>query len=197
MKQDFPEQIRVKIFYDEALKEITGKDFEEARVCENLTFVNFLYFVFSSYPEIKKQFGPGTLGFSVNGKAPSDNEILREGDVVRFIATPIGDTRRAIETKLSEIIRDYHITTTVETIKELILNEKRGEDFNEIVEIFTNNIDNRDEANQALEIVNAAWNFFPHKSLGGLAPIEKLKSINPTKNKANRPILDKALKMKT
>ena len=39
--------IKVKIFYNNELKKITGKDFEEAVVSENLNFINFLNFIFS------------------------------------------------------------------------------------------------------------------------------------------------------
>lgn len=77
--------VRVKIYYDEDLKKITGKDFEEAVVSENLSFVRFLNFIFSSYPEIPKGFIPGALGFLLNGKPPGENDILKDGDDIMFI----------------------------------------------------------------------------------------------------------------
>ena len=82
---DFPKPIKIKIFYDEGLKEITGKDFEEAVVSEGVSFVNQLYFIFASYPEIQKKFPPGQLGFTVNGKPPRDFDILSDGDEIKFI----------------------------------------------------------------------------------------------------------------
>lgn len=72
--------IRVKIFYDENLKEITGKDSEEAVVSKNLKFIMFLNFIFSSYPKIPKRFIPGTLGLLLNGLPPRENDILKDGD---------------------------------------------------------------------------------------------------------------------
>ena len=70
--------IKVKIFYDENLKKITGKDSEEIIISENLNFAMFLNFIFSFYPEITKRFIPGTLGFLLNGKPPKENDVLKE-----------------------------------------------------------------------------------------------------------------------
>ena len=77
--------IKVKITYSENLKKITGKDFEEVVVSENLSFAMFLNFIFSSYPEITKEFAPGTLGFLLNGKRPSEFDILKNGDELNLI----------------------------------------------------------------------------------------------------------------
>jgi len=59
----FLKPIKVKISYDKELKKITGKSSEEVIVSENLNFINFLDFIFSSYPTIPKRYIPGTLGF--------------------------------------------------------------------------------------------------------------------------------------
>lgn len=84
--EKFLKPIRVKIFYDESLRKITGKSFEEAVVSENLNFVLFLNFIFSSYPEIPKKFMPGILGFLLNGRAPKENDILQDGDKLEIMA---------------------------------------------------------------------------------------------------------------
>jgi len=80
--KEFPKPIKIKIFYDENLKKITGKDFEEAIVSEGLSFANLLYFIFSSYPEIQKRFPPGKLGLLLNNQPPKDFDILRDGDEI-------------------------------------------------------------------------------------------------------------------
>lgn len=72
--------VKVIIFYDKNLEKITGKDFEEAIVSENLDFITFLGSIFSSYPEISKRFIPGTIGFLLNGIPPRENDILKNGD---------------------------------------------------------------------------------------------------------------------
>ena len=67
------------------MKKITKKDFDEPVVSEGLSFPNFLYFLFSSYPEIQKKFPPGKLGFLLNGKKPAENDILKDGDELKLI----------------------------------------------------------------------------------------------------------------
>ncbi len=76
--------IKVKIYYDESLKEITEKDFEEAVVSGDLNFARLLNFILSSYPEIQKAFIPGTLGFLLNGRRPAENNTLKDGDDIMF-----------------------------------------------------------------------------------------------------------------
>ncbi|MFZ5365741.1 MAG: MoaD/ThiS family protein [Patescibacteria group bacterium] len=78
--------IKIKIFYDDRLQRITGKSFEEAIVSKNLTFVQFLNFIFSSYPEIHQKFHPGTLGFLLNDRPPTEDEVLKNNDEVKFMS---------------------------------------------------------------------------------------------------------------
>lgn len=80
--EKFLRPIKIKIFYDENLRKITGEDFEEAIVSEGMTFVKQLYFIFSSYPEIKKRYPPGKLGFLLNNRLPKDLDILQDGDEI-------------------------------------------------------------------------------------------------------------------
>lgn len=84
--EKFPPPIKVKIFYDKTLQKITGKNFEEAVVSENLLFVELLNFVFSSYPKIPQIFPPGTLGFLLNNRPPKEDDILKNNDEVKFIS---------------------------------------------------------------------------------------------------------------
>ncbi len=83
---DFPKPCKIKILYDETLQKITGKKEEEAIVSEGIPFMIFLGTIFSSYPAIELKYPPGTLGFTVNGRPPSDFEILEDGDEVFFTA---------------------------------------------------------------------------------------------------------------
>jgi len=177
--------IKVKIFYDENLRKITGKDFEEAIVSENLNFAMFLNFIFSSYPKITKKFIPGTLGFLLNGKAPKENDILKEGDKFEIKSMKIEDIRREIESQIREIIDYYKIDTTFEKIKEMIFNESDQKDFNNLVQLFADKIANLDELNAVLQVVNWAWDYFPHKSLNGLCPMEKILESQPNKKLKN------------
>ena len=92
--------IKIKVSYDDELQKITGRDFEEAVVSENLNFVMFLNFIFSSYPTIPKRFIPGTLGFLLNGKVPKENDILKDGDKLEISVLEIGDIRKRIESQV-------------------------------------------------------------------------------------------------
>ncbi len=83
--EDFPKSIKVKIFYDEFLQRITNKDFEETMISEGLSFAMFLYFIFSSYPAIQKEFPPGQLGLLLNNKKPNHSDVLKDGDEVKLI----------------------------------------------------------------------------------------------------------------
>jgi len=177
--KDLPRPIKVRIFYDSALKLITGKDSEEAIVSENLNFINLLNFIFSSYPAIPKKYIPGTLGLLLNGRKPEENDILKDGDKLEFFAFKIKDLREKIESETREIINYYQVDTTFEEMKEIVFNEDGQEDFNKLVELFTSKINssNLDEINEVLKFVQAVWNYFPHKSLKGLSPVEKIKEI--------------------
>ena len=175
MEKDL-KSIKVNIFYDEELKKITGKKREEVIVSENLNFIQLLNFIFSSYPEIPKRFIPGTLGFLLNGKEPKEDDILKNNDKLEILALKIEDIRKRIESQLREIINYYQIDATFEEIKEMVFNENGQEDFNKLIGLFVSKINsgNLDEINEVLKFVNAVWNYFPHKSLKGLSPIEKL-----------------------
>jgi len=174
---NFLKPIKVKVFYDKELKKITGKDSEESVVSENLNFINFLNFIFSSYPAIPKRFIPGTLGSLLNGKEPKENDLLKDGDKLEIKVFEIKEIRKKIESQVREIINYYQVDTTFEEIKEVVFNENGQEDFNKLIELFVSKIQsgNLDEINEVLKFVNAVWNYFPHKSLKGLAPVEKLK----------------------
>jgi len=82
---NFPKPIKIKIFYDEELKKITGKDSEETIASEGIDFATQLYFIFSSYPEIQKKFPPGWLGFLLNGREPKEKDVLKDGDKLELL----------------------------------------------------------------------------------------------------------------
>lgn len=82
MNQNYLRPIKVKISYDDTLKEITGKNEEIAWVNEGMLFAILLSMVFSSYPEIKKRYPPGKLGLLLNNRRPQDFDILNDGDEI-------------------------------------------------------------------------------------------------------------------
>jgi len=83
--ENFMKPIKIKVFYEGGVEKITAKDSEIPIVSEGLSFIQFLYFIFSSYPEIQQKFPPGKLGLLLNGKSPADHDILNDNDEVRLI----------------------------------------------------------------------------------------------------------------
>ncbi len=77
--------IKIKIFYEGSVNKITGKNSEDPVVSEGLSFIQFLNFIFSSYPEIQQKFPPGKLGLLLNEESPVDSDILSNGDEVKLI----------------------------------------------------------------------------------------------------------------
>lgn len=74
--------IKISIKYDSKLKQITGKDNEDAIVNSGITFVEMLFFIFSSHPEIEKNYPPGSLALTLNGLRPQEHDELKDGDVI-------------------------------------------------------------------------------------------------------------------
>lgn len=92
-------------------------------------------------------------------RLPSKKEILKK--------------RKEIAKELSSMLRRTKSPFTVEYIKDLIYREKDPDDLEKVVSIFGKS-KNIKELKQTLAIINDAWNYFPHKCLGGLCPMEKI-----------------------
>jgi len=166
--------IKIRIYYDDKLKKITKKDFEESVVSDNLQFAQILNFIFSFYPDMQKNFGPGTLGFLLNGQKPNGLEKLKEGDEIKMFAFEMGDIRKTLENQISIMLGYYQADITLDKIKEIIFNEKDGKEFNNLIDHFSKKIDNIEEMNQVMQLLNNGWNYFPHKCLNGFCPMEKI-----------------------
>ena len=86
-----PKPAMITITFDSNLQKITGKETEESMVNDGIPFMQFLFFLFSSYPEIQTTYPPGTLGFLVNDQPPKEGTELHDGDRLRFVATGGGN----------------------------------------------------------------------------------------------------------
>jgi hypothetical protein len=82
--KSFPKPIKVQIIYDRELQKITRVESEKAIVSEGLSFLLMLKTIFGSYPEISKLYPPGTMGLLLNGKLPTDFDILEDGDKIKL-----------------------------------------------------------------------------------------------------------------
>jgi len=81
--------------------------------------------------------------------------------------------RKKIEKELSKMLKKIKSSFKVEHIKDIIWHEEDRDDLMKIVEIFDRG-GGIVELSQILELANNAWNYFPHKSLDGLCPMEKI-----------------------
>lgn len=80
--------------------------------------------------------------------------------------------RGQIEKELSNFVNKYKIKLNVREIKEAVYDKSSYEDLNEVIKLFSS-VRSVSELNNILKTLNDVWNYFPHKSLGGLSPHEK------------------------
>ncbi|MEX2144800.1 MAG: hypothetical protein WD712_00245 [Candidatus Spechtbacterales bacterium] len=114
------------------------------------------------------------MGFKINGKKPADDYIMHDGDVLEFIVVTIDDIRKDIQRDITDIIDAYHLNISFSQVADIVYKEKDQEDFNNLCTSFVSRANNIEEVNSILEIVNRVWNYFPHNSLSGLSPFEKM-----------------------
>lgn len=88
--------------------------------------------------------------------------------------------RKAVEKELSEILEATGSEFDLEDIKEIIFDEEGVADLKKIVKMFDNG-QGLLEMKEILQIINDAWNYFPHKSINGLSPAEKMLEYRPKK----------------
>nr|MBI5455979.1 hypothetical protein [Candidatus Levybacteria bacterium] len=78
--------------------------------------------------------------------------------------------REETEKELLTLIQKAKSNITLEEILEIIYEETDPEDFNDIVRTF--DMGSSYELQNAIELINDAWNYFPHRVLNGLSPAE-------------------------
>ena len=89
------------------------------------------------------------------------------------------ERRKEIEQELEELLKETESDFSLQDVKEVIFNEEESDDMMKAVSIFDRGGD-PSEMENIIDLVSAAWNYFPHKVLNGLSPAEKiLESQNP------------------
>lgn len=83
------------------------------------------------------------------------------------------ERRKEIEKELLDMLKETESDFGLEDIKEIIYNEDGQDSLTDIIAMFDRGGD-ASELSNILELVNDAWNYFPHKIIGGLSPAEKL-----------------------
>lgn len=83
------------------------------------------------------------------------------------------ERRREIENELLTMLKEAKSHFWLDDIKEIIYNEESQDDLTGIVAMFDTG-QSIEKLQNVLELVNDAWNYFPHRTLGGLSPAERL-----------------------
>ena len=73
----------------------------------------------------------------------------------------------------------------LDDIKEIIYNEDGQDSLTDIIAMFDTG-QGAAELQNALELVNDAWNYFPHKVIDGLSPAEKLLEYREKHGQSNQ-----------
>ncbi|MFA5024319.1 MAG: hypothetical protein WC523_05145 [Patescibacteria group bacterium] len=83
------------------------------------------------------------------------------------------ERRKEIEQELAEMLRVTESDFTLDHIKDVIYHEDDNDDMMKVVAMFDRGGD-ASELENVLELVSDAWNYFPHKVLGGISPAEMI-----------------------
>ena len=91
------------------------------------------------------------------------------------------ERRKEIEQELTDMLKETESDFSLQNIKDAIFNEEDNDDMMKVIAMFDRGGD-ASELENILELTNDAWNYFPHKIIGGLSPAEKILEYN-NKNK--------------
>lgn len=107
---------------------------------------------------------------------------LTRGDIHKklHISSPaILANREEIERELSTLILKTKCDISLEEIQDIIYDETDLDDLNDIIRMF--DMGSPYELQNAIELINYAWNYFPHRVLNGLCPAEMVSQYKSTK----------------
>ena len=82
------------------------------------------------------------------------------------------EKRKEIESELVELLKETESDFTLEHVRDAIYHEEDSDDMMKVTAMFDNG-GGATELSNVLELVTDAWNYFPHKILGGISPAEK------------------------
>lgn len=109
------------------------------------------------------------------------NDLTR-GNIYKNLHTPpvaILEKREEIEKELSVLIKKTKSDTSLEEIRDIIYDETDFGDLNDIIRMFDAGAPY--ELQNVIELLNDAWNYFPHRVLNGLCPAEVISQSKQTK----------------
>ena len=80
--------------------------------------------------------------------------------------------RQEIEQELTGLLEQTGSDFGLDDIRQVIYNEEEQNDLAKIIPMFDSG-QGGVELNNIMEVIMDAWNYFPHKALGGISPAEK------------------------
>lgn len=86
----------------------------------------------------------------------------------------ISKRRKEIENEFSGMLKEMESPFTIDHIKDIIYHEEDQDDLMKIISMFNNGLGDTSDLENILDLTNDAWNYFPHKSLNGLCPMEMI-----------------------
>ncbi|MEK7651947.1 MAG: hypothetical protein AAB351_01940 [Patescibacteria group bacterium] len=87
--------------------------------------------------------------------------------------------RKEIEQELVDMLKETESDFSLQDVQDVIFHEEDNDDMMKIIAMF-DHVRDASELNNVLELVTDAWNYFPHKVLGGISPAEKLLEYKST-----------------
>lgn len=81
--------------------------------------------------------------------------------------------RKEIEQEIIDMLKETESDFSLRDVLDVIYNEEDNDDMMRAVAMFDRGGD-ASELENVLELVSDAWNYFPHKILGGISPAEKI-----------------------
>lgn len=85
--------------------------------------------------------------------------------------------RKEIEEELVDMLKETESDFSLQDVQDVIFNEEDNDDMTKVVAMFDRGGD-ASELENILELVTDAWNYFPHKIIGGLSPAERILEYN-------------------
>ena len=83
------------------------------------------------------------------------------------------ERQKEIGQELMDMLKETESDFTLDHVRDAIFHEEDNDDMMKGVGMFDRGGD-ASELSNVLELVTDAWNYFPHKVLGGISPAEKL-----------------------
>ena len=83
------------------------------------------------------------------------------------------ERRKEIKQELVEMLKETESDFSLDHVRDAIYNEEDNDDMMKVVAMFDRGGD-ATELENVLDLITDAWNYFPHKVLGGISPAEKL-----------------------